>query len=331
MKVLVTGASGFIGSNVAKLLKNKGIDVVALVRGDAMTSALKSLDVEAIRGDIRDYTSIVSALKGCSQIYHLAADYRLWVPDPDVMYDINVQGTKNIMTAAMKSGIERVIYTSTVGVFRASLDGKPSNEESLSQLSDMTGHYKRSKFIAEMEVRRFIEKGAPVVIVNPSTPVGPMDSKPTPTGKIIVDFLEGRLPAYLDTGLNFVDVEDVALGHWLAALHGKIGDRYILGNQNMSLRDFLHLLARITGKKPPAVRLPYLPVLAAAYINEAISKVTGWQPLIPVTGVKMARGYMYFDCTKAVRELHLSLSPVERAVEKAIIWFQDNGYCGRVL
>ncbi|MGO9380178.1 MAG: hopanoid-associated sugar epimerase [Dissulfurispiraceae bacterium] len=326
MKVLITGATGFIGSHVARLLREKGLEVIALVREENSASVLKSIDVQTINGDVRDYDSIERAVKGCSQIYHLAADYRLWVPDPEVMYDINVQGTKNIMMAALESGVEKVIYTSTVGVFVASPNGEPSNEESLAQLGDMTGHYKRSKFIAEREVRRFIAKGVPVVIVNPSTPIGTMDRKPTPTGRMIVDFLEDRIPAYLNTGLNFVDVEDVALGHWLASLHGKTGERYILGNRNMSLRDFFQLLASITRRRPPAVRLPYLPVLAAAYINEAFSKVTRRHPRIPLTGVRMARGYMYYDCTKAIRELHLPQSPVEKAVEKAIDWFQDNGY-----
>jgi len=228
--------------------------------------------------------------------------------------------------AALKSGVEKVIYTSTVGVLVVSPDGEPSNEENSAQLGDMTGHYKRSKFIAEREVYRFFEKGVPVVIVNPSTPIGPMDRKPTPTGRMIVDFLENRIPAYLNTGLNFVDVEDVALGHWLASLYGKTGERYILGNRNMSLRDFFQLLANISGRMPPSVRLPYLPVLAAAYVNEAFSRVTKRHPRIPLTGVRMARGYMYYDCTKATRDLHLIQSPVERAVEKAIAWFQDNGY-----
>ena len=329
MKVLVTGATGFVGSHVARLLREKGIEVVALARKKNGVSSLKSLDVEIISGDVRDYDSIKRAVKGCSRIYHLAADYRLWVPDPEVMYDINVQGTKNVMTAALESDVEKVIYTSTVGVFTASADGKPSNEESPAELDDMTGHYKKSKFLAEREVYKFIEEGLPVVIVNPSTPVGTMDCRPTPTGRMILDFLLGQIPAYLNTGLNFIDVEDVALGHWLADLHGKTGERYILGNRNMSLRDFFNLLAAITGTRPPLVRLPYMPVLAAAYINEAFSKVTRRQPRIPVTGVRMARGYMYFDCTKAVRDLHLPQGPVEKAVERAIRWFYENRYCAR--
>lgn len=328
MKVFVTGATGFIGFHTAKLLREKGLEVVAMTREGSGPAILRSIDVEPAIGDIRDYDSIIRAAKGCSQIYHLAADYRLWVPDPRTMYDINVQGTRNIMMAAAKSAIEKVIYTSTVGVLALSENGTPSNEQSFARIDEMTGHYKRSKFIAEQEVYKFIGQGLPVVIVNPSTPVGPMDRKPTPTGMMIVDFLNGRMPAYLDTGLNFVDVEDVALGHWLASKHGKTGERYILGNRNMTLGSFLAMLAKITGKKAPGVRLPYYPILAAAYVNEAISKITRRQPRIPLTGVRMARRYMYFDCSKAIRELGMQQSSVEDAVQNAIEWFRANGFVG---
>jgi len=327
MKVLVTGATGFIGFHVAKRLTEKGFYVKALVRDENDASALKSLGVALVKGDIRDFDACRDALKGCQHLYHLAADYRLWVPDPAVMYAINVQGTKNIMRAALMLSVEKVVYTSTVGVLAARADGAPSNEESSADIRDMVGHYKKSKFLAEGEVRQCIEQGLPAVIVNPSTPIGPFDRKPTPTGKIIVDFVNGKIPAFLDTGLNFVDVEDVADGHALAAQHGRVGQRYILGNRNITLKEFFGILARMTGKKAPAVRLPYLPVLMAAYVNEALSTwVTGKQPAIPLTGVKMARKYMFFDCAKAVKELHLPQSPVEGAVEKAIQWFESNDY-----
>ncbi len=322
----MTGATGFIGFHVARFLRSKGIGVRALVRPGGDTSALRAVGVEISPGDVRDYLSIEKALRGCSVVYHLAADYRLWVPEPDTMYDINVRGTKNIMSAAMAAGLDKVIYTSTVGALATSQYGRPADEDTPVNLSDMTGHYKKSKFLAEKEVYGFIEKGLPVVIVSPATPVGSMDTKPTPTGKIIVDFLNGRMPAYLDTGLNFVDVEDVACGHWLAYLHGRIGEKYILGNSNMSLGDFLALLAAIAGKRPPAVRLPYFPVLFAAYINELISRVTKKPPLIPLSGVRMARKYMYFDSSKAVRELKLPQSPIDGALRKAVAWFGDNGY-----
>ena len=326
MKVLVTGATGFIGFHVAKLLVEKGFQVSALVREGSDTSALKTMGIELVRGDVRDYSSICKALKGCRQLYHLAADYRIWVNDPKTMYEINVQGTKNVMQAALTTGIEKIVYTSTVGVLATCSNGKPSNEETPVSIRDMVGDYKKSKFIAEKEVFDFIKKGAQVVIVNPTTPVGPMDKKPTPTGKIIVDFLNGKIPAYLDTGMNFVDVEDVASGHLLAAQHGRVGQRYILGNKNISLNKFFENLASITGKKPPKVRLPYLPVLLAAYVNEALSRITNRYPVIPLTGVKMARKYMYFDCSKAVKELNMPQNPVENAIEKAIDWFRGHGY-----
>jgi dihydroflavonol-4-reductase len=242
------------------------------------------------------------------------------------MYEINVQGTRNVMEAALRLGTEKVIYTSSVGALSASSNGKLANEETLADIRGMVGHYKRSKFLAEREVYGFIEKGLQVVIVNPSTPIGPMDRKPTPTGKMIVDFVNGKIPAYVDTGLNFVDVEDVAVGHWLASQQGKVGQRYILGNKNLTLREFFDSLAWITGRKPPRLRLPYLPVLMAAYADEAISKWTSRHPRIPLTGVRMARKYMYFDCSKAVRELNVPQNPVEGAMERAIEWFKKNGY-----
>ncbi len=326
MKALVTGATGFVGFHVAKLLREKGFHVTALVREGTDSPALKDLDIEIARGDVRDYDSVQRALKGCGQIYHLAADYRLWVPDPDITYEINVHGTRNVMGAALKLGVEKVVYTSTVGALAASANGRPSNEETPVALGEMVGHYKRSKFVAEAEVLNFFQKGLPVVIVNPSTPIGPMDRKPTPTGKMIVDFLNGRIPAYLDTGLNFVDVEDVAAGHWLASLHGKTGQKYILGNKNISLREFFETLARIAGQRPPRMRLPYAPVLLAAYVDETLSRFTRRHPAIPLTGVKMARKYMFFDCSKAVRELNMPQSPIEGAIEKAVAWFKKNGY-----
>ncbi len=327
MRALVTGATGFIGFHVARLLIDRGFQVRATVRRESDSSALASLGAEVVAGDVRDYDSLFGALRDCSLLFHLAADYRLWVPDPGTMYEINVQGTKNIMEAALRRGTERVVYTSTVGVLKASLHGKPSNEETPVGLSDMVGDYKRSKFLAEQEVHGFIRKGLPVVIVNPSTPVGAADAKPTPTGRMIVDFLTGHMPAYLDTGLNFVDVEDVAKGHLLAAESGRVGQRYILGNRNMTLRDFFECLGHVSGRKPPGVKLPYLPVLIAAYCDEAISKlVSGRRPVIPLSGVKMAKYFMYFDPSKAVRELGMPQSPVEGAVAKAVAWFMENGY-----
>jgi dihydroflavonol-4-reductase len=327
VKVLITGASGFVGSHLARFLTRQGLHVVALVRGKSDTSWLRSLGAELVEGDVRDYGSVCRALRGCRELYHVAADYRLWVPDPKQMYDTNVQGTRYVMEAALRLDIEKVVYTSTVGVLAASRDGRPSDEESPVTMKEMVGHYKKSKFIAEREVRHYIEKGVPAVIVNPSTPVGAMDRRPTPTGKMIVDFLNGRIPAYIDTGLNFVDVEDVAAGHWLAAREGKVGQRYILGNKNLTLREFFASMALITNRIPPKLRLPYLPVLLAAYVDEGISRcVRGRHPAIPLTGVRMARKYMFFDCSRATNELQLPQSSVETALEKAIEWFQGNGY-----
>ncbi len=326
MKALVTGATGFVGFHVARVLREKGLDVIALVREGTDSSLLDPLGIKTARGDVRDLDSVCEALRGCRHVYHLAADYRLWVPDSRIMYEINVQGTKNVMEAALRLRAEKVIYTSTVGALSASRNGRPSNEETPADIKEMVGHYKRSKFLAEKEVCGFIGRGLPVVIVSPSTPIGPMDRKPTPTGKMIVDFMNGKIPAYLDTGLNFVDVEDVAVGHWLASLQGRIGERYILGNRNLTLREFFETLGRLTGRKPPKVRLPYFPVLLAAYADEAISRLTSRHPRIPLTGVKMARKYMYFDCSKAVKELQIPQSPVEEAMRRAIEWFEKNGY-----
>jgi dihydroflavonol-4-reductase len=326
LKVLVTGATGFIGFHVARLLSRKGLSVRALVREGSDQSALRAIDVEPVIGDVRDFDSVKRSLKGSEQIYHLAADYRLWVPDPETMYAINVEGTKNVMRAAFELETERVIYTGTVGTLPTSSTGKPSTEETSADIKEMVGHYKRSKFMAEREVYQFIEKGLPAVVVCPSTPVGPMDRKPTPTGRMIVDFLNDRIPAYLNTGLNFVDVEDVAAGHWLASDQGKIGQRYILGNKNITLREFFDSLARMTKRTPPKVRLPYFPVLCAAYANEAVSRLTNKHPRIPLTGVRMARKFMFFDSSKAVKELKMPQSPVDDAIERAIIWFRRNGY-----
>ncbi len=327
MRALVTGATGFIGFHVAGALLRKGLQVRAVVRRGSDSEALASLGAEVVAGDVRDYDSLFSALRDCDVLYHLAADYRLWVPDPATMYEINVRGTRNVMEAAFRRGTEKVVYTSTVGVLKAGVDRTPSNEDTPVSYSDMAGDYKKSKFMAEREVCGFVEKGLPVVIVNPSTPVGEMDVKPTPTGKMIVDFLKGHMPAYLDTGLNFVDVEDVALGHLLAAEFGRAGQRYILGGRNMTLREFFECLGRVSGRRPPRVRLPYLPVLIAAYCDEAISKlVSGRRPVIPLSGVKMAKYFMYFDSSKAVRELGMPQSPVEGALSRAVAWFIENGY-----
>jgi dihydroflavonol-4-reductase len=326
MKTFVTGATGFIGASIVRELLKDGREVRALVRPSSNLSNLKGLDVEIWKGDLLDTPGLRSGLKGCDVLYHAAADYRLWTRNPDEMYRTNVGGTTAVLEAAMGSGISRVVYTSSVGTLGNSGNGMPGTEDTKVSLADMVGPYKKSKFLAEREAEKFIPRGLPLVIVNPSTPVGPWDIKPTPTGKIIVDFLKRRMPAYLDTGLNLIAVEECARGHILAEQKGCPGRKYILGNANLSLRDIFRMLQEITGIPAPKVRLPYAPVLIAAWLNEGLSRITGREPLIPLAGVQMAAHHMYFDSGRAVRELGLPQTPVKEALERAVEWFRTNGY-----
>jgi dihydroflavonol-4-reductase len=326
MKTFVTGATGFIGASIVRELLKDGREVRAMVRTTSTLSNLKGLDVEVWRGDLLDASSLRSGLKGCDVLFHAAADYRLWTRNPDEMFRTNVGGTTAILEAALDSGLSRVVYTSSVGTLGNPGDGVPGNEDTQVSLADMVGPYKKSKFLAEREAERFFALGLPVVIVNPSTPVGPWDIKPTPTGKIIVDFLKRRMPAYLDTGLNLISVEECARGHILAEQRGCPGRKYILGNVNLSLREIFRMLQEITGIPAPKVRLPYAPVLAAAWLNEGLSRVTGREPLIPLAGVLMAAHHMYFDSGRAVRELGLSQTPVAESLLRAVEWFRTNNY-----
>lgn len=326
MKVFVTGATGFIGASLVRELLRDGCHVRVLARPGSDRRNLTGLDVEICEGDLRDRESLEKGLRGCDQLYHAAADYRLWTKNPADMYAINVDGTRAILEAALTQGLSRVVYTSSVGTLGNPGDGTPGSETTPVTLADMVGHYKKSKFLAEREAEGFLARGLPLVIVNPSTPVGQLDIKPTPTGKIIVDFLNGRMPAYLDTGLNVIDVEDCARGHILAARHGRIGEKYILGNENLTLRQIFGVLAELTGLPAPRVRLPYTPILMAAYINEAIARCTGREPLIPLAGVQMAKKFMFFDSAKAVRELGLPQRPAKEALRRAVEWFRANGY-----
>lgn len=326
MKVFVTGATGFIGASLARELLRDGYEVRALARPASDRRNLQGLDLEICEGDLRDRDSLQKGLKGCEILFHAAADYRLWTRDPESMYEINVGGTRNIMEAALDQGLSRVVYTSSVGTLGNPGNGQPGDEETPVALGDMVGHYKKSKFLAEREAESFLKRGLPLVIVNPSTPVGALDIKPTPTGRIIVDFINRKMPAYLDTGLNIIDVEDCARGHILAAREGRIGEKYILGNENLTLASIFAMLGEITGLEAPRVRLPYTPILIAAYVNEAISSFTGKEPLIPLAGVQMARKFMFFDSSKALRELGLPQRPVVESLAKAVTWFRGNGY-----
>jgi dihydroflavonol-4-reductase len=326
MKAFVTGATGFIGASLVRELIRDGVSVKALARPGSDRRNLDGLDLEICDGDLLDPDSLARGLTGCNTLFHAAADYRLWTREPATMYRINVEGTRNILAKALDAGVSRVVYTSSVGTLGNPGDGTPGTETTPVTLAEMVGDYKKSKFMAEREAEGFIAKGLPLVIVNPSTPVGPLDIKPTPTGKIIVDFLNGKMPAYLDTGLNLIDVADCARGHILAAKVGKTGEKYILGNENLTLRDIFGILSELTGIPAPRVRLPYTPILAAAYLNEGIARLTGREPLIPLAGVQMARKIMFFDAAKAVRELGLPQRPVRDALGDAVSWFRSNGY-----
>ncbi len=327
MLSLVTGGTGFVGAAVVRLLLSEGYAVRALVRKGCDLRNLDGLDIELTHGDLGDSESLRQALKGCRRLFHVAAHYALWAPDPNVFYQVNVDGTRNLLEAAMEAGVERVVYTSTVGALGHREDGWPADEKTPVTLDQMIGHYKRSKFLAEEEARQAAASGLPVVIVNPSTPVGPRDIKPTPTGRIIVDFLNRRMPAYIDTGLNLIDVDDVARGHLLAAERGKVGERYILGHRNLTLKQIFAILAEITKIPAPRIRLPYQLILPLAYANQWLSdRITKKPPRIPLEGVKMARRHMFFDSSKAIRELRLPQSSFEQALERAVHWFLDNGY-----
>ncbi len=326
MKALVTGATGFVGGAVARALVRAGIDVRVLARSESELKNLEGLMVEQRVGDLRDPASLRNALTGCQQLYHVAAHYALWAKDPSIFYDINVTGTRNLLEAAREAGIERTVYCSTIGAIGLPPHGGLGTEDTPVSLDQMAGHYKRSKYLAEQEVLKHAKTGLPVVIVNPSAPVGAGDVKPTPTGQIIVDFMKGRMPAYIETGMNIVDVDDVATGHLLAMQKGRQGERYILGCRNLMLREVFEILSRITGVKAPWIKLPRIAILPFAYGNHWLANLTGQPPRIPLEGAKMAKYKMHYDCSKAVRELGIPQTPPEVALEKAVRWFRDHGY-----
>jgi dihydroflavonol-4-reductase len=322
----VTGGTGFVGAHVVRALLRRGRTVRCLVRSSSRLSNLDELPVEVIPGDVTDPASHSRALAGARRVFHCAADYRLSARDPREIYAANVEGTRNVLAAASEIGAEKVVYTSSVGALGLNRDGRPGNEETPVEPRSVIGHYKKSKLQAERIAEEWAAKGLPVVIVNPSTPVGEMDIKPTPTGQMIVDFLNRRMPAYVETGLNLVDVRDVAEGHVLAAEKGRVGEKYILGNRDMTLKEIFDALSRLTGIPSPRVRLPHWVPLAAAAVDTLASRLTGRQPRVPLEGVRMSRHTMFFDAGKAVRELGLPQTPVEGALGRAVAWFRENGY-----
>ncbi len=326
MTTLVTGATGFIGANVVRALLESGASVRVLVRQHSDTCNLTGLPVEIVYGDLCEPQSLRPALQHCRTLYHVAAFYSLWTPHPQDMYTINVEGTKNLLQAACELGVQKVVYTSSVATVGVPHDGTPGDETMYLAPEQAIGHYKRSKILAEQAALSFCAQGLPLVVVNPAAPIGAWDIKPTPTGKIIVDFLRRKMPAYLDTGLNLVDVRDVARGHLLAAQYGTIGERYILGCQNMTLRDILQLAADASGLPAPRWQVPYALALLAGYVSEGCARVTGKQPMVPLAGVRMARHAMYFTAQKAVHELGLPQSSVAEAMRQAVHWFREHGY-----
>jgi len=322
---LVTGGNGFVGCHVVRALLARGDQVRVLARDNADLSALAGLPVEIVRGDLRQFDSIARAVERCDEVYHVAADYRLWLRDPAPMYASNVGGTQSILRAAARAGVSRIVYTSTVGALGIPHGGL-GREDTPSSLADMPGHYKRSKFMAEQAALEAARAGVPVVIVNPSTPIGALDFKPTPTGRIIVDFLNRRMPAYVDTGLNIVDVEDVARGHLMAAERGRIGEKYILGGENLTLKEFLGRLATISGLAAPKVRIPYAVAFGYAIGAEAFARtVTRRPPRASLTEVRMSRKRMFFDSSKARAELGYSAGPIDPDISAAIDFFKSRG------
>jgi len=328
MQSLVTGANGFVGSAVVRRLIAAGHKVRAMVRSGSNRRNLDSLPVEIVEGDLRDPASLNRAISGCDNLFHVAADYRLWIPDPHTMYDTNVKGTEVLIMAAAEAGMKRIVYTSSVATLGLNRDGTPANEKTPSSLETMTGHYKRSKFLAEQAVKKLTgEHNLPLVIVNPSTPIGPRDIKPTPTGRIVLDTLCGRMFAYSDVGLNVVHVNDVAHGHLLAYELGKPGERYILGGENMTLLQILQIIDGITGKKMKRIYLPLKLILPVAWMMERIAMITDIEPRATVDSIRMAKTRMYFSSEKAIQELGYQSRPAFEAVRDAVIWFQENGYC----
>lgn len=326
MSILVTGASGFVGSAVVRKLLNKGESVAVLVRPNSNHANLDGLNLSIREGDLTDEKSLGDALSGCDGLFHVAADYRLWTKNPQALYQANVEGTKNLMLAAHNAGVERIVYTSSVATLGVFSDGQISNENTPVSINDMVGHYKRSKFLAERAVDELVEeKKLPIVIVNPSTPIGPRDIKPTPTGRVIYDAYRQKIPAFVDTGLNVAHVDDVAEGHLLAFSNGKIGRRYILGGEDLHFREILRTVALYCNYKPPSIRLPRAVVYPIAWLSELMASLTnGAEPRATLDGLKMSRKKMFFSSQRAIDELGYRFRPAEQAIHEAVDWFKEN-------
>jgi dihydroflavonol-4-reductase len=335
MECFVTGASGFIGANLVHELAAQGHHVRALVRGESDLRGLRGVQFDRVEGDLGERDKLKAAMFGCDWCFHVAASYHLWLRDYRPMYAANVEGTRHVLEAAAAAGCNRIVYTSTVGCIGLPKPARgktiPSDESTPASEAQMSGHYKRSKWQAEQVAFQLARDGLPIIIVNPSAPVGPRDVKPTPTGKVIVDFLNRQMPAYLDTGLNWVHVRDVARGHILAAQNGRLGERYILGNAqgNWTMKEAFAVLEEITGVRAPRIRIPAFVALAAAHLGELRSRFTGRPPRAPLAGVRMAKHKMFFNPAKAIRELDLPQTPPKQALAEAVKWFRENGYAPR--
>ena len=326
MRVLVTGATGFIGGNLARQLCQRGYEVRALVRPGSNTLTIDGTGVRRIPGDILDQESVARAIQGCEAVFHCAAMYTFWTRDPGIVHRTNVEGTETVLRAALQEGVSRVVYTSTVSTIGLSTGGL-GTEETPVEPGHLVGNYKRSKYQAEQVALSMACEGLPVVVVNPTAPVGPWDIKPTPTGRMLVDFLRGRMPAYLATGMNLVDVEDVAAGHILAMEKGETGQRYLLGNRNVTLKELFNMLQELTGLRAPRWRVPYWLAIGAGYLDQLVEgQLLRREPRIPLEGLKVAKKPMYVSCEKAVQELGQPQHPVEAALERAVTWFADHGY-----
>jgi dihydroflavonol-4-reductase len=325
MTTLVTGAAGFLGSHITRLLVQRGDNVRVLLRPSSSNRAICDLPLEYVTGDLRDKDSLERALQGVEKVFHVAADYRLWARRSSDIYQSNVDGTKNILEAARRARVRQFIYTSTVATIAVDRPELP-NEATDARLEEMVGHYKRSKWMAEREALEAARTGLPLIVVMPTTPVGPGDWKPTPTGKIILDFLNGKMPGYVDTGLNFVGVEDCAAGHLLVAEKGQVGQRYLLGGENLTLKQLLDTLEKLTGLPAPKRQFSHRLALFAAYADTAVSRLLWREPNIPIEGVKIAQHKMFVDCSRAPRELGFAAGPVISALDRAVRWYEANGY-----